>query len=234
MVLTESQAITVDGPEFRARGPPLTVSEATEIVGGLSRTSKMPSHSWGIPAANCHVGGKLVRIQGSTCRGCYALKGAYRWSAVEAAYQRRLDRFEDPRWVDAMTLLVNWQARKNGTPYFRWMDSGDLQSVGMLEKIAGVARRTPEIAHWLPTREIAIVRQYRKKSDVPENLTIRLSSYFVDGDPPLRLGLPTSTVHKDAGPKGLECPAYEAKPASCGDCRACWDPKVVNVSYRFH
>ena len=218
----------------RARGPPLSIAEATEIVGGLSRTSKMPSHSWGIPASHCRAGGKLLQIKGSTCHGCYALKGAYRWSTVEAAYQRRLERFDDPRWVDAMTVLVDWQARRNREPYFRWMDSGDLQSVGMLEKIAHVATATPDVSHWLPTREIAIVRRYRKSKSVPENLTIRLSAYFVDGEPPSRLGLPTSSVHKDQAPKGFECPAYEVKPATCGECRTCWDPKVPNVSYRFH
>ncbi len=32
---------------------------------------------------------------------------------------------------------------------------------------------------------------------LPANLTIRLSAIWVDASPPSRLGLPTSTVHRD-------------------------------------
>ena len=47
---------------------------------------------------------------------CYALKGAYSWRKVKAAYVRRLDRADHPDWVPAMTELVEWQAKRNGEP----------------------------------------------------------------------------------------------------------------------
>ena len=56
-----------------------------EIVGGLSRPSKMPCYSWGIPAQSCITGGKLAAIQGSICQQCYALKGHFRRHKVQAA-----------------------------------------------------------------------------------------------------------------------------------------------------
>ena len=97
--------------------------EATQITGGLSAPNKMPGPSINLPAVACITGAKLVKVQGSTCSGCYALKGRYRFPNVKEAMQRRLNRLYDPRWIEAMTTLVT------GQPWFRWQDSGDLQSV---------------------------------------------------------------------------------------------------------
>ena len=213
----------------------LTPSEASQIVGGLSRTTKIPCHSWGISAKDCRTGGLLARIEGSTCHGCYALKGAYSWPKVSQAYERRLARADHPDWVDAMGNQVLWQAQRNGEPYFRWFDSGDIQSTDMLRQISDVARRTSSVQHWLPTREYSTIHRYFRKERVPDNLTIRLSAPLVDGKPPKIRDLPTSTVHHRAEPRGFRCPAYDTRPATCGDlCRACWDPSVLSVSYPFH
>ena len=216
------------------RSRSLTKKEATSITGGLSRTSKMPCHSWGIPAADCRLGSILATIEGTVCHDCYAGKGAYTWPRVRRAYERRLAKADHPDWTMAMVALVLWQAQHTGEPYFRWFDSGDLQSVDMLQRIATVARATPEVRHWLPTREHAIVRRYLAAEARPANLTIRLSAHLVDGAPPRIYDLPTSTVHRRGEPIGYECPAYQQRPAKCSDCRACWDPTVFNVSYPHH
>jgi len=50
-------------------------SEAWNIVGGLSKPSKMPGWSIGLPAKECKTGGKLQAVKGSVCFDCYALKG---------------------------------------------------------------------------------------------------------------------------------------------------------------
>ena len=103
--------------------------EATQITGGLSKPNKMPGPSINLPAVACITGAKLVDVLGSTCSGCYALKGRYRFQNVKDAMQRRLDRLHDPRWIEAMVTLVT------GHPVFRWHDSGDLQSVQHLKNI---------------------------------------------------------------------------------------------------
>ena len=210
-------------------------ARAWEIVGGLSRPSKMPCYSWGIPAQACITGSKLAEIQGSICQKCYALKGFFRQQKVQAAYQRRLDRSGDPLWVQAMVKLMYWQAVETGTPYFRWFDSGDLQDVDMLRRICLVATRTPEIWHWLPTREYRIVEEYLEAAEVPPNLVIRLSAHLIDRPAPQLFRLPTSTVHSTGGEVlGTACLASRSKPANCGDCRACWDESARNVSYPLH
>lgn len=195
----------------------------------------MPCYAWGIPAITCITGAKLAKVAGTVCQGCYALKGFFRRHGVQQAYQRRLNQFADPRWVEAMVKLVYWQAIEAGTPHFRWFDSGDLQTVDMLRKIAEVARLTPHIRHWLPTREYRMVEAYLAEQPLPENLVVRLSSHIVDGAPPTQLGLPTSTVHSSpASAQGHACLAQTSTPANCGACKACWSNEVRNVGYPKH
>ena len=121
--------------------------EARKITGGLSKPSKMPGPAYNLPAQRCITGAKLVKVPGSVCAGCYALKGRYRFKNVQDALNRRLKALEDPRWVEAMVELVT------GEKHFRWHDSGDIQSEKHLLNIFEVCKRTPATAHWLPTRE---------------------------------------------------------------------------------
>lgn len=209
------------------------LSEALAIVGGLSRTTKMPCHSWGIPARACKTGARLAKEEQSVCGVCYARRGKYSLPCVATAQERRLRATEHPDWVAAMTLLVEWQAGSNKQPFFRWFDAGDLQSTSMLERIISIANNTPGIEHWLPTREHEIVRTVLRDAEPPGNLTIRLSAHYIDRPPP-RAGLPTSTVHSRAAPHGVACTAYNRQPARCGPCRACWDQSIPNISYPRH
>ena len=88
--------------------------EAKEITGGLSSPSKMPGPSFNLPAAACLTGAKLATVPGSTCSGCYALKGRYRFPNVQAALQRRLAKLHDPRWIESMVTLIG------NDPVMRW------------------------------------------------------------------------------------------------------------------
>jgi len=65
--------------------------EAIKITGGLSKPSKMPGPAFNLPAQACITGSKLVKIPGSVCSGCYALKGRYRFPNVKEALTRRLE-----------------------------------------------------------------------------------------------------------------------------------------------
>jgi hypothetical protein len=116
-----------------------------------------------------------------------------------------------------------------GEDYFRWHDSGDLQSLAHLEMIAEVARQTPNTRHWLPTREFAIVREFLRSQRRPSNMVIRMSAQMIDADPPKGFEH-TSTVHKAGEAYGWDCPS-RFQNNECGECRACWDEAVFNVSY---
>ena len=196
--------------------------DALKLVGGLSKPSKMPGWAYGIPARECKTGSKLVKVKGSTCEGCYALKGCYVFPVVQAAQYKRLDSIKHPAWVKAMTALINSKKSK----FFRWHDSGDVQSVKHLAKIFEVCRRSPDVQHWMPTRE-AWVKSYLSRA--PKNLVIRFSMPMVDQE--AAASWPhTSTVVSGSG---RTCPAPDQDNA-CGSCRACWDPSVRNVAYGKH
>lgn len=212
----------------------LSQLEAWQIVGGLSRTTKMPCHSWGLPATACFSGSRLTGVANSVCHGCYARKGNYTWPRVAKANERRLAQADHPDWTTAMMHLVEWQARKNEQPFFRWFDTGDLQSRAMLERIVQVAAGTPKVQHWLPTKEHELVQSHLNDHRIPDNLTIRTSAHFVDRASADRSGLPTSTVHSNLPAHGYRCTAYDERPFTCGHCRRCWDQTIKNVSYPHH
>ena len=79
----------------------MKTNQALKIIGGLSRPSKMPGWSYGLPAKECKTGSKLRKVKDSVCYNCYALKGCYVFKVVQAAQYRRLDSIKNPGWVSA-------------------------------------------------------------------------------------------------------------------------------------
>ena len=92
----------------------MRIEKAKEITGSLSKPSKMPGHAYGLPAQECKTGGKLQKVKGSTCYGCYALKGCYVFKVVQAAQYKRLKAIRHPLWVKAMTMQIN--SKKTSRP----------------------------------------------------------------------------------------------------------------------
>lgn len=213
---------------------PMSVKEAREVVGGLTRTSKMPCVSYSLPTIACQTGFKLSAIAGSVCSECYAKKNFYRMyeATIEPAQVARLMSLDDPQWVEAMVILLLREL------YMRWHDSGDIQSIEHLELIVEVARRTPHCDHWLPTREYGIVSAYLAQyGDFPPNLTVRLSALFPDKPTRIPASIPrhavaVSNVHSKKPGSGFTCGA-PTRGGKCGDCRACWD-RSIDVSYKLH
>ena len=87
--------------------------EANQITGGLSKPSKMPGYAYNIPATRCKVGAKLVKVPGSVCHGCYALKGRYRFRNVKEALERRYQAaMNNPNWIHGMVYLIQVSKKK--------------------------------------------------------------------------------------------------------------------------
>ena len=199
----------------------MKTTEAWKIVGGLSKPSKMPGWSIGLPAKECKTGSKLRQVKGSTCYDCYALKGCYVFKVVQDAQYKRLEAVKSPLWVAAMTILINSKKSK----WFRWHDSGDVQDLNHLNKIFDICRLTPSVKHWMPTRE-AWIKDHLNRA--PSNLVIRFSAPMVDHEAPASWPN-TSTVVT----AGATCPS--AKQGNiCGDCRNCWNKEIKNISYGQH
>ena len=226
-----------------------TIKSASERIGGLSNPGKMPSFGTSIPARHCNVGSRLASVEGTTCSGCYALKGFYRMPNVEKSLQNRYDllmacesdRNARAEWVSAFAFLLNTRLEnsrkggKNDHSYFRWHDAGDLQGVFHLKMIAGVAARSPGVTHWLPTREVSIVREYlRTMGGFPPNLRVRISAAKLDTLPPRVEGCTGSAVHTtpEAMQGAVSCVAY-SQDGECRDCRMCWESDAI-ISYPKH
>ena len=200
------------------------LSRAKLLTGGLGQTSKMPCPSYGLPATECRTGGKLRTVEGSVCSTCYALKGNYnRFKSITARQIVRLKSITHPAWVDSMVLLI----KHANCAFFRWHDSGDLQSFDHLTRIASIAEALPETKFWLPTLERSLVRAWMTTNVVPDNLTIRLSTPMLDTRPTATT-LVTASVSTEA--HVVTCPAT-LKHTSCETCRACWDKTVQHITY---
>lgn len=220
----------------------MKLKELDEMVGKLSKPSKMPGKAWGIPAFRCHRGSVLKKLPGTVCSLCYASKSRYVFEQVKAAYERRYQqylKFKGTPWIEAMAELIGKRCAK--VPYFRWMDSGDLQDSEMLSNILEVCMRTPGVNFWLSTRERKIVEAETK---FPDNLVIRLSTDKIDRDPVKWSGNTSSVktatlaewkvlLETKSGADNWFCPA-PVQGNECGTCRACWDKKIKNVVYKTH
>lgn len=207
----------------------MRTADLAVLVGGLSEPSKMPCYGYSLPAKACKVGSLLAKVKGSTCNGCYALKGRYTFPKVQAALYRRLAAIDRPDWIAAMTELIRRRTFP-ASPYFRWHDSGDVQSLEHLAKIVVIAQNLPKIRFWLPTRETAIVKEFLAKVTFPRNLIVRVSAPMVGRRSERIAGTVGSSVDN---PKAYQCPA-PSQGNYCGDCRECWNPKRMEVSYRKH
>jgi hypothetical protein len=214
--------------------PALTEKQAIAICGSLSNPSKMPGHGYALPAYRCRLGSFLQQLPKAICFHCYALRGRYTFPNVKAAMEKRFSSLTHVRWIDAVTTLIYHSKDR----YFRWHDSGDIQDIEHLEKIAEVAKRTPNCMHWLPTREYGIVSAFTAQYDIPKNLIIRLSAMFTDKPVvvPASLngiaGIAVSNVHSKTA-IGTACNAPKQN-GECRNCRACWSRNVAAVSYSIH
>lgn len=211
----------------------MNIQTAVSIAGTLSIPSKMPGYAYSLPAKECITGSKLRKIKGSTCFKCYAFRGNYLYGNVQTSMYKRLAAIRNPLWVRAMiTLIENMRFQ---VPYFRWHDSGDIQSLNHLRKIVLIALALPDIRFWLPTREYVFVKAYQSKFGAfPENLCVRVSAHMIDGPVAFISDLPTSGVHSaENPPNAFICPA-RTQGNVCGSCRSCWTLEVKHVSYHLH
>ena len=185
----------------------------------------MPGLSYSLPAWACQTGAKLRKVPGTPCHGCYALKGNYiRYPAIKKAQYYRLASLVHDSWVTAMVAQVKRQK------WFRWHDSGDLQSVQHLKNIFEVCKRTPDTAHWLPTREARFLK-LMDPDVVPKNLKIVLSDHM--NDQPVAPTWWPYTSGVTTSHELVTCPASK-QGNKCLECRKCWDRNTKRVIYGKH
>jgi len=202
------------------------------IGGNLSCTSKMPSYSFNLSALDCKTGSKLVDIDNSVCNGCYALKGNYKRYKLIDKMRPKTNLVHSENWAESIIWLIENQGSKKDKNYFRWFDSGDIQSMDHLKKIVFIAKKLPSVKFWCPTKEYSLVKKYRKRyGNFPSNLIVRISAPMIDQV--LKTENLTSSVCRKDLKTSFNCPSAKQN-NQCLNCRNCWDSSVKNINYRLH
>ena len=200
----------------------------------ISVTSKLDGiRSWSLQAIDTCPGsiespGVLV----DACKGCYATTGNYNYPNVKAPRAENKQDWQRLEWVDDMVAALE------NDRYFRWLDSGDLYSLALAEKVLEIMQRTPWCKHWLPTRmhKFPKFRMVFNQMKQLENVSVRFSADSIDGS--FTPGLHGSVIGPDAAtfqpiPGASLCQAYEHD-GKCSGCRACWDRSIDLICYPAH
>lgn len=136
----------------------------------LKKTSKalqVRVFNFGIPAYKS-ASGKLTCPMADECvKFCYAKKGAYIWSNVKPAFERRYELSKTDDFVNKMYAEIV----KKKPDYVRVHDSGDYYSKKYLDKWINIANLFPEIKFYSYTNMI----QMFLDTDLPDNFDIIFS-----------------------------------------------------------
>jgi hypothetical protein len=136
----------------------------------LKKTSKELGKrvfNFGIPAYKT-ASGKLTCPMADECvKFCYAKKGAYIWSNVKPAFERRYEITKQDDFVDVMTAEI----RQKKAEYVRIHDSGDFYSRKYLYKWIEIMKQNPEIRFYAYTNMV----QLMKEVELPGNFDVTFS-----------------------------------------------------------
>ena len=136
----------------------------------LKKTSKnlnLRVFNFGIPAYKS-ASGKLTCPMADECvEFCYAKKGAYVWSNVQPAFEKRYQLSKTLEFIDAMNSEI-----KNKRPeYVRVHDSGDYYSRSYLAKWITIANQNPSVKFYSYTNMVDMI----KNTNLPDNYDIIFS-----------------------------------------------------------
>jgi hypothetical protein len=136
----------------------------------LKKTSKALSlrvFNFGIPAYKS-ASGKLTCPMADECvKFCYAKKGAYIWSNVKPAFEKRYELTKTDDFVAAM----NAEILKKKPDYVRVHDSGDYYSKSYLNKWIEIAIHNPNVRFYSYTNMVDMMLN----TSLPDNYDIIFS-----------------------------------------------------------
>ncbi len=136
----------------------------------LKKTSKELGKrvfNFGIPAYKT-ASGKLTCPMADACvKFCYAKKGAYIWSNVKPAFERRYEVTKQDDFVDVMTAEI----LKKKAEYVRIHDSGDFYSRKYLQKWIEVMKQNPGVRFYAYTNMVELM----KEAELPYNFDVTFS-----------------------------------------------------------
>ena len=136
----------------------------------IKKTSKkfgVRLFNFGIPAYKSVSGKITCPFAGDCVKFCYARKGAYIWSNVKPAFEKRYELTKTDDFVNKM----NEEIAKKKPDYVRVHDSGDYYSLAYLRKWLTVAMHNPQVRFYSYTNSIKML----KSVTLPANYDIIFS-----------------------------------------------------------
>ena len=136
--------------------------------GKLKKTSKYFDKrvfNFGIPAYKSNTGKITCPLAGECVKYCYAQKGAYIWSNVSPAFEKRLLITKKNNFADIMIDEI----KRKKAEYIRVHDSGDYYSKEYLLKWLEIAKKLPNIKFYSYTNNVNQIKKLYSKNEIPEN-----------------------------------------------------------------
>jgi len=124
--------------------------------------------NFGIPAYKS-ASGKLTCPMADECvKFCYAKKGAYIWSNVQPAFEKRYQLSKTDDFITA----VDAEIKRKKPDYIRVHDSGDYYSRKYLDKWIQIAKNNPTVRFYSYTNMVDMLM----KAELPENYDVIFSN----------------------------------------------------------
>lgn len=148
----------------------------------IKKTSKklgVRLFNFGIPAYKSSSGKVTCPFAGDCVKFCYAKKGAYIWSNVKSAFEKRYELSKTDEFIPAM----NAEIKKKRPDYVRVHDSGDYYSKAYLAKWIEVAIHHPDVRFYSYTNSVEML----KSVELPDNFDVIFSDsgkqqHLIDAD----------------------------------------------------
>jgi len=137
----------------------------------IKKTSKelgIKLMNFGIPAYKS-ASGKLTCPMADECiKFCYAKKGAYIWSNVKPAFEKRYQLSKTDEFIGA----IHTEIQRKKPDYVRVHDSGDYYSKKYLDKWIQIAKNNPDVRFYSYTNMVDMLL----KAELPDNYDIIFSN----------------------------------------------------------
>lgn len=169
------------------------------------------------------------------CKGCYALKGMYRFPVVKNTRKHNREDYKTSDWV---TRMISECTKLD---YLRFFDSGDCETLELVSKIEDVIKASPRTKFWLPSRmdkDPAFKKALARVGKLP-NVALRPSADNIGLDKPERPGVNSYVIRPEdifeCAKRGINlCPvtAPGSTQKSCDTCTLCYTN--APVAYMMH
>lgn len=112
--------------------------------------------------------GKLICPFAKDCvKFCYAQKGAYSWSNVKPAFEKRYEITKTDNFIN----LMNSEIKRKKVDFLRIHDSGDFYSKAYIQKWFTIANDNPNVKFYAYTKSFILFQGLT----IPDNLDIIFS-----------------------------------------------------------